>query len=79
MLTCKKAADLLLDYLESNLGPDVQRAMQAHLDGCSTCVQFVETYKKTSELCRATLLQKVPAELGARLIDFLRQNTQPKR
>jgi hypothetical protein len=72
MLTCKKAAELWLDFVENTLSPEVHRAVRAHLDGCKPCELFLESYKKTSVLCRKTLLKDPPAELGSRLLSFLR-------
>ena len=76
MLTCKKAADLLFDFLENNLPTDVRQDMVAHLKDCPPCVQFVETYQKTTELCRAAMLNQPPEELSQRLMSFLRLHTQ---
>ena len=76
MLTCKKAAELLLDFLENNLGPEESGDMRSHLQACSLCAQFVESYQKTSVVCRRVLREKVPAASGEgsqRLLDFLRR------
>lgn len=79
MLTCKKATELLFEFLESTLTPEIQRAMHAHLDGCKGCAQFAETYKKTSELCRKALAQKAPADLGTRLLQCLRAEAAKRK
>jgi hypothetical protein len=78
MLTCKKAAELWLDFVEDNLPPEVHRAMAAHLAGCKPCELFLESYKKTSVLCRKALLKQAPAELGNRLLSFLRSEVNKK-
>jgi RecJ-like exonuclease len=76
MLTCKKAAESVLDFLENSLSPEQQRAMRQHMQGCMLCEQFVESYKKTSVLCKKVLDGKAPAEMGQRLLDFLRRETR---
>ena len=71
-LTCKRATELLFEFLENTLAPEIQRAMHTHLDGCKACGEFAATYKRTSELCRKALTKQAPADLGAKLLKCLR-------
>ncbi|MGH6630799.1 MAG: anti-sigma factor family protein, partial [Burkholderiales bacterium] len=42
--------DLLADYLDGALSPDVIVDLERHLQDCQPCVAYLETYKKTREL-----------------------------
>ena len=72
---CDDAADLLVDFLEKSLPPEVQQRLLSHMESCPPCLHFVETYRKTTTLCRQSLLQKAPTEVSDRLFSFLRQQT----
>ena len=49
---CKEIFSLLSDYLNFELPPDACREIEEHLAGCSPCVEFAESLRKTVELCR---------------------------
>ena len=68
---CKECVDLLGDYVEGNLPPDREQALEAHLSMCMPCITFVRTYKATRKLCRAALARDMPAELMGALSSFL--------
>ena len=76
MITCERAVDLLLDFLEGNLSPEVRKGLVKHFDDCPPCVRFVESYKKTTALCQEALRRQAPAEFGERLMRFLRQQAK---
>lgn len=74
MSTCKDAIDLMLEYLDGGLPPDIKGKLEEHLGGCSPCDEFLATYKATPTLCRKALQKQMPEKLAARLMDFLREN-----
>lgn len=75
MVSCRKAKELLADLTENALPVEQREAVLAHLRGCGHCVTFLETYRKTSSLCRASLSLKVaPPELVERLMSYLRDH-----
>lgn len=49
---CKEIFALLSDYLDDELPEDICREIDAHIAGCPPCVAFVESLRKTVELCR---------------------------
>lgn len=73
MHSCKSAIELLQAFLEGELSPEEHKELKAHLEACPPCVQFVESYKKTSKLCRNALETKMPAELASSLCNFLKK------
>ena len=63
-MNCDKTISLLLEQL---LG---------HLQDCPPCLRFLETYKKTTQLCSNALKKAAPPELTNRLMTFLRQRAK---
>jgi anti-sigma factor RsiW len=75
MVTCRKAIDLLADLVENTLPADQREAITAHLRACVPCATFLQTYRKTTSLCRCSLLRAAPPELAERLMRYLREKT----
>jgi anti-sigma factor RsiW len=57
-LSCKEVTDLIMEYLNGSMSPDVALAFEAHLADCPDCIAFLNTYKKTVELTRSFLKKK---------------------
>ena len=70
---CREIVDLLADYLDGSLPPDTARALKTHLEGCSPCIVFVNTYRGTINAARKIREVEIPPELRDRLISFLRR------
>lgn len=68
---CNELMDLLVDYLEDDLDDEQTAHLERHLELCPPCVNFLESYKKTGELCRRALRREMPAELKTNLMSFL--------
>jgi anti-sigma factor RsiW len=69
MVTCRKIAEFLLEYLEGTLAPAQSREFARHLKACPTCEVYLRTYQDTILLARQAmctspdLLPPVPEEL----------------
>ncbi len=48
--TCRKCVDLLIDYLEGAMDPATQRLLEDHLSACPPCLNFLSTYRFSSEI-----------------------------
>jgi len=70
--TCKDSVELLLEYLDGELTPELREKLEEHLGGCSPCEDFLKSYRATPGLCRKALARDVPREVAAKLTDFLR-------
>ncbi len=73
MMSCKELVDLMADYLEGQLEPDVARDLDRHLADCPPCLNFLKTYRATTRLIREVACEEIPPELGERLERFLRE------
>lgn len=78
MFNCKESIHRLLDFLEGDLTPEEQAALREHFEGCSPCVEFLETYRATPKLCREHLVRKMPDQMAGKLTDFLRTKLSQK-
>ncbi len=61
---CKEIFALLSDYLNLELPAEACQEIETHLSGCAPCVEFVESLRKTIELCRRYRPAELPAPLG---------------
>ena len=76
--TCKKIAELLLDFIDGNLPEMQMQTMQMHLCGCPQCMFYLETYQNTIELTHALPTEPIPAECAEKLHALLRDwQTEP--
>jgi len=70
-MTCREAIDVLADYLDATLTPDVLAQLEAHLRGCAPCRAYLATYKRSAELAAKVNRVEMPQEVRQRLRDFL--------
>ena len=75
MICCKECIELLHDYLEGELNPEINASLEEHLADCPPCVAFVNTYKSVTRLCKTTLQSKdIPDAVKSRLKEFVDKN-----
>ena len=61
---CKEVFSLLSEYLNLELPPESCAQIEAHLAGCSPCIEFNESLRRTVELCRQYRPSELPEPLG---------------
>ena len=71
-VACVSGVELLNDFLEGVLPPDVQAALEAHVARCERCAAFVESYRATPGILREATATTLPADIEASLKAFLR-------
>jgi anti-sigma factor RsiW len=71
-LACASGVDLIMDYLEGLLAPDVRAAIESHVAGCPRCAAFLESYRATPEILRRATAETIPADLSESLLASLR-------
>jgi RNA polymerase sigma-70 factor (ECF subfamily) len=49
---CKEIFALLSQYLDKELPDDLCGEIDSHISGCPPCVQFVESLKRSVDLCK---------------------------
>jgi len=75
-IDCQQTVDLLVEYIDGDLEEQKAQRLEHHLDGCPSCVEFVESYRKTGVLCRKALAVEMPQQVKSRLFEFLRDELQ---
>ena len=71
-IACVSGVELLMDYLEGVLPPDVNAALEAHVAGCERCTAFVASYQETPRILRSATSIELPADIQDSLHAFLR-------
>lgn len=49
---CKEIFDLLSEYIDAELTPELCDSLRSHIEGCGPCVEFLHSLEKTIELCK---------------------------
>jgi anti-sigma factor RsiW len=52
-ISCREVVELVTDYLDGALAPDVHERFEAHLAACPPCVFYVEQIRTTGRLAAA--------------------------
>ena len=71
-MNCHEAIDILADYLDAALTPDVLALLEAHLRVCAPCRAYLATYRRAAELAAKVNRVEMPPEVRQRLSEFLR-------
>jgi hypothetical protein len=59
-LACQELVELVTDYLDGVLSPDLKATLQQHLDGCDGCTEYVRQIGLTIRALQQADLQLVP-------------------
>ena len=70
-MNCRESIDVLADYLDATLTPDVLAQLEAHLRVCAPCRAYLATYKRSAELAAKVNRVEMPPEVRQRVRDFL--------
>ena len=80
MICCKECLELLHDYLEGALSPDVSASLEEHFEDCPPCIAFVNTYKSTTHICKSSLREiEIPDTVKEKLKEFVEKNKKPDK
>jgi anti-sigma factor RsiW len=71
-LVCAAGVELLMEYLEGELSPDVVAALDDHVAACPRCVAFVASYRATPAVLRRATAATLPADLSRSLLAAVR-------
>jgi anti-sigma factor RsiW len=75
-IACRSGVELLMEYLEGVLPPELCAALDEHVAGCLRCAAFVESYRNTPRIVREAMgTPALPPDIEASLRAFLRART----
>lgn len=78
-MVCKECIEMIDEYIEKTLKPEVMAELDEHFKDCPPCVAFFNTYKKTTCLCKAVLGEvSVPDEVCLHIRKHLMENISKK-
>ena len=60
---CRHIFALLSEYLDRELTAELCDQITGHIQDCPPCVEFVESLRKTTDLCRRLELPEKPGPL----------------
>ena len=66
-LACDRCAELLGDYVEGRLAPDVLAALEGHVESCAACAALVRDYRALPGFLRGATDVSMPHEAEVRL------------
>jgi len=74
-VSCQECVNLLFDYLDSSLDPDMMKQLDEHFAACPPCINFLKTYQACQSMERKMSDQEVniPMEMEERLKNFLHE------
>jgi anti-sigma factor RsiW len=76
-VVCADGAQMLMEYLEGTLAPELIEAIESHVMGCPRCVAFIESYRQTPRILRAATAASLPSDLAESLHRFLASRRGP--
>jgi len=74
-VVCLSGVDLLADYLEGLLSPDVRASIEQHVLGCERCQAFVASYQATPKILRDATDVVLPEEMRRAIEAWVRNRT----
>ena len=75
MICCKECLELLHDYLEGKLSPNIRTSLEEHFEDCPPCIAFFNTYKSTTQICQSVLKEtEIPDIVKEKLKEFVEKN-----
>ena len=74
-LSCKEILDRLSEYVDEELDTSICDEIEKHMSGCSPCVAFLNTLKKTVTLYNTAGKEvDIPDDVQSNLHEFLKKN-----
>jgi len=72
-MTCRRAVELLIDYVSGELPAEECLLLESHFDRCPPCLIYLHSYQVTIKLTRQLPREApIPPEFEGRLLDVLK-------
>ena len=76
-LSCWEIVELVTDYLEGTMDPDLRAAFDAHLAGCDGCTHYLEQIEATIRLAGTIEPDELSPGFKADLVEAFRAFERP--
>ncbi|RMG59131.1 MAG: hypothetical protein D6713_06160 [Deltaproteobacteria bacterium] len=70
-MNCRELINLLADYLDGSMDPELREELERHISMCEPCMNFLRTYDRTRIITRQVRIEEIPEEFRSRLKSFL--------
>jgi anti-sigma factor RsiW len=71
-IVCVSGVELLMEYMEGALAPDIRAAIEAHVGACPRCEALIASYREMPRIVRDATRIEMPSDLEASLLTALR-------
>jgi anti-sigma factor RsiW len=71
-MACEELVAVLSDYLDGSLAPDDRRRLEAHLDECPYCVNYVVQMRETVDAIGGVSLESLAPERQEEVLEAFR-------
>ncbi len=71
-MACKELVDVLTDYLDGSLSPDDRQRLEAHLEECPYCVNYLAQMKETIDAMGGVRLASLAPERQEEVLEAFR-------
>ena len=72
-ITCKEVVELVTDYLEQTLLPEVQARFEAHVADCPGCETYIAQVQKTVAMLRKLTEEQMFPGTREELLEMFRE------
>ena len=72
-VTCRRATELITDYLDGALSPPERARFEAHLAQCDGCTAYLDQMRATIAVVGRLDVESLPAELRDELVVLYRR------
>jgi len=75
-MDCAEVNELMVDFVEGGLSPEVHEQVRMHIDGCGDCMAELEKVSSTSRILQALGREtvKAPDDLDLEISETLRRS-----
>jgi predicted anti-sigma-YlaC factor YlaD len=71
-LTCKEIVEIVTDYLEGTMSPELRERFDDHLSSCEGCSAYLAQMRETIRLTGMLTEEAIPPEQRERLLSAFR-------
>jgi len=76
-LSCSEIVEIVTDYVEGTIDPDLRAAFDAHLAGCDGCTHYLEQIEATIRLVGTIEPDELSPEFKVGLLEAFRDFERP--
>ena len=76
-LSCSEIVEIVTDYVEGTIDPDLRAAFDAHLARCEGCTHYLEQIEATIRLAGTIEPDELSPEFRAGLLEAFRDFERP--